>query len=164
MGRRNAAMISILPSDNEYNLQLRMIDEAMRLCGFQCWLIDFKDINMYLDDQSLDHAYDYRILLQEYIDKKILANLAWQNSEKQQQGQVAFAPIVWGGRHFSVVDHQVIKLFNGDLWQIAEVNKTYLVGVWYVIRIVPYIPEKDRDRDGQQMKSMFFNPLRPEVY
>lgn len=156
--------MSLLPSDNEYNLQLIMIDEAMRLYGFQCLLIDFKDINMYLDNQSLSHAYDYRILLQEYIDKKILANLSWQNTEKQQQGQVAFAPIQWGGRHFSIVDHQVIKLFNGDLWEVAEVNKTYLVGLWYVIKIVPYVPEKDRERESRQMKSNFVDPKRPEVF
>lgn len=156
--------MSLLPSDNEYNLQLIMIDEAMRLYGFQCLLIDFKDINMYLDNQTLSHAYDYRILLQEYIDKKILANLSWQNTEKQQQGQVAFAPIQWGGRHFSIVDHQVIKLFNGDLWEVSEVNKTYLVGLWYVIKIVPYVPEKDRERESRQMKSNFVDPKRPEVF
>ena len=154
--------MSLLPSDNEYNLQLIMIDEAMRLYGFQCLLIDFKDINMYLDNQSLSHAYDYRILLQEYIDKKILANLSWQNTEKQLD--LAFAPIQWGGRHFSIVDHQVIKLFNGDLWEVAEVNKTYLVGLWYVIKIVPYVPEKDRERESRQMKSNFVDPKRPEVF
>lgn len=156
--------VSLLPTENEHRLMLMMIDEAMRLFGFQCLLIDIKDINMYLDDQTLSHAFDYRILIQEYIDKRILANLSWQNIEKQQPGQVAFAPIQWGGNHFSVVEHMVIKLFNGDLWQVAEVNKTYLVGLWYVIRMVPYVPEKDRPRDEQQMKSNFLDPRRQEVY
>lgn len=156
--------VSLLPSNNEYNLQLSMIDESMRLLGFQCMLIDIKDINMYLDDRTLSHAFDYRILLQEYIDKKILANLSWQNIEKQQQGQVAFAPIQWGGRHFSIVENMVIKLFNGDLWQVKEVNRTYLVGLWYIIKIVPYVPEKDRPREEKQMKSQFFDPLRQEVF
>jgi hypothetical protein len=156
--------ISLLPSNNENQLMLTMIDEAMRLFGFQCLLIDYKDINMYLDDQTLSNAFDYRILLQEYIDKKILANLSWQHIEKQQQGQVAFAPIQWGGRHFSVVEHMVIKLFNGDLWEVAEVNRTYLVGLWYVVRLVPYVPEKDRPREEKQMKSNYFDPLRQEVF
>lgn len=156
--------VSLLPTENEHRLMLMMIDEAMRLFGFQCLLIDIKDVNMYLDDQTLSNAFDYRILLQEYIDKRILANLSWQNIEKQQPGQVAFAPIQWGGNHFSVVEHMVIKLFNGDLWQVAEVNKTYLVGLWYVIRMVPYVPEKDRPRDEQQMKSNFLDPRRQEVY
>ena len=156
--------ISLLPSNNENQLMLTMIDEAMRLFGFQCLLIDYKDINMYLDDQTLSNAFDYRILLQEYIDKKILANLSWQHIEKQQQGQVAFAPIQWGGRHFSVVEHMVIKLFNGDLWEVAEVNRTYLVGLWYVVRLVPYVPEKDRLREEKQMKSNYFDPLRQEVF
>lgn len=156
--------VSLLPTNNENQLMLTMIDEAMRLFGFQCLLIDIKDINMYLDDQTLEHAFDYRILLQEYIDKKILANLSWQNVEKQQQGQVIFAPIQWGGRHFSIVEHMVIKLFNGDLWQVAEVNRTYLVGLWYVVRIVPYIPEKDRPREEKQMKSNFIDPRRQEVF
>jgi len=156
--------ISLLPSNNENQLMLTMIDEAMRLFGFQCLLIDYKDINMYLDDQTLSNAFDYRILLQEYIDKKILANLSWQHIEKQQQGQVAFAPIQWGGRHFSVVEHMIIKLFNGDLWEVAEVNRTYLVGLWYVVRLVPYVPEKDRPREEKQMKSNYFDPLRQEVF
>lgn len=156
--------VSLLPSNNENQLMLTMIDEAMRLFGFQCLLIDYKDINMYLDDQTLSNAFDYRILLQEYIDKKILANLSWQHIEKQQQGQVAFAPIQWGGRHFSVVEHMVIKLFNGDLWEVAEVNRTYLVGLWYVVRLVPYVPEKDRPREEKQMKSNYFDPLRQEVF
>lgn len=157
-------MISLLPSNNENKLMLSMIDEAMRLFGFQCLLIDYKNINMYLDNQKLDHAFDYRILLQEYIDKKILANLTWQNTEKQQNGQVAFAPIQWGGNHFSVVEHMVIKLFNGDLWEIAEVNRTYLVGLWYVIKMVPYVPEKDRPREEKQMKTEYVHPLRQEVF
>ena len=157
-------MTSLLPSENENKLMLTMIDEAMRLFGFQCLLIDIKDINMYLDDRTLSHAFDYRILLQEYIDKRILANLSWQNIEKQEQGQVAFAPIQWGGNHFSVVEKQVLKLFNGDLWQVAEVNRSYLVGIWYVIRIVPYVPEKDRPREEKQMKSQFVDPMRQEIY
>lgn len=156
--------MSLLPSDNENHLMLTMIDEAMRLFGFQCLLIDYKDINIYLDDQTLSHAFDYRILLQEYIDKKILANLSWQNVEKQQPGQVAFCPIQWGGRHFSVVEHMVIKLFNGDLWEVGEVNRSYLVGLWYVVKLVPYVPEKDRPREEKQMKSNFFDPLRQEVF
>jgi hypothetical protein len=157
-------MISLLPSNNETHLMLTMIDEAMRLYGLQCLLIDYKDINLYMDDQTLSHAYDYRILLQDYVDKKIVANLRWQNIEKQEQGQVAFAPIQWGGRHFSVIEHQVIKLYNGDLWEIAEVNRAYLVGIWYVIKIVPYVPEKDRPREEKQMKSQYVDPLRQEVF
>jgi hypothetical protein len=156
--------VSLLPTPNENRLMLMMIDEAMRLYGFQCLLIDIKDINMYLDDRDLSHAFDYRILMQDYIDKKILANLSWQNIEKQQQGQVAFVPIQWGGRHFSVVEKMVIKLFNGDLWQVAEVNRTYLVGLWYVIKMVPYVPEKDRPREEKQMKSNFVDPRRQEVF
>ena len=58
----------------------------------------------------------------------------------------------------------VIKLFNGDLWQVAEVNRTYLVGLWYVVRIVPYVPEKDRPREEKQMKSNFMDPRRQEVF
>ena len=157
-------MISLLPSNNETHLMLTMIDEAMRLVGLQCLLIDYKDINLYLDDQTLEHAFDYRILLQDYVDKKLVANLKWQNIEKQEQGQVAFAPIQWGGRHFSVVEHMVLKLYNGDLWEVAEVNRTYLVGLWYIIKIVPYVPEKDRPREEKQMKSQYFDPLRQEVF
>ena len=55
--------VSLLPSENENHLMVTMIDEAMRLYGFQCLLIDIKDINMYLDDRTLDNAFDYRILL-----------------------------------------------------------------------------------------------------
>ena len=40
--------VSLLPSNNENQLMLTMIDEAMRLFGFQCLLIDYKDITMYL--------------------------------------------------------------------------------------------------------------------
>lgn len=157
-------MISLLPSENENRLMLTMIDEAMRLYGFQCILIDIKDINMYLDDRSLSHAYDYRVLLQDYIDKRILANLSWQHIESKEAGQVMFAPIQWGGVRFSLVENQVIKLFNGDLWQIKEINKSYLVGLWYVIKVVPYVPEKDRSREEQQMKSQFLDPFRQEVF
>ena len=52
--------VSLLPTPNENRLMLMMIDEAMRLYGFQCLLIDIKDINMYLDDRDLSHAFDYR--------------------------------------------------------------------------------------------------------
>lgn len=156
--------VSLLPTENENRLMLTMIDEAMRLFGFQCLLIDYKDINMYMDDRTLSHAFDYRILMQEYIDKRLLANLSWQHIDKQEAGQVAFMPIQWGGRHFSVVEHMVIELFNKELWQIAEVNRTYLVGLWYVVRLVPYVPEKDRPREEKQMKSNFFDPMRKEVF
>lgn len=157
-------MTSLLPSNNENSLMLTMIDESMRLYGFQCILIDYKDLNLYEDNRELTHSYDYRILLQDYIDKRILANLSWQHIEKGEQGQVAFCPIQWGGKKFSLVEQMVIRLFNGDLWQIKEINRAYLVGLWFIVKLVPYVPEKNRPREEKQMKTQFLDPFRQEVF
>lgn len=156
--------MSLLPTVVENNLVLHMVDEAFSLFGIDCKLFDFTTINRYLDDRSLvEIGVDYKILLQEYIDKKILNNIHWMNIEKGQQGVTAFAPIKYQDIGFHLSEKQVIELYNGDLWQITEINRTYLVGLCYILRLVPYREEANRERAEKQMKTNFVRTLEEEI-
>lgn len=148
-------MISLLPSANENQLMLNLIDESMRLFGIDITLYDVKSINMYLDDQVLQEGHPYKMLLQDYIDSRILANLKWCDTDVDGESIVAFMPIQYNNVKFKLIEHMVIHLENGDTYQIKEINKSYLVGLWYIVKLLAYMPETNRARPELQMKTNF---------
>lgn len=156
--------LSLLPTKDEVNMMLSSYDEAIQLYGIEAKLINIETINLYLDDRTLTNYYlPYKLLLQEYIDKRILNNLVWLNNEKGENYIVAFMPIVYLGNRYNIRVHQVVELYNSDLWQIAEISRSYLVGICYVVKLVPYVQEENRRKEEDQMKSNYTkNPLITE--
>ena len=156
--------LSLLPTKDEVNMMLSSYDEAIQLYGIEAKLINIETINLYLDDRTLTNYYlPYKLLLQEYIDKRILNNLVWLNNEKGENFIVAFMPIVYLGNRYNIRVHQVVEIYNSDLWQIAEISRSYLVGICYVVKLVPYVQEENRRKEEDQMKSNYTkNPLITE--
>ena len=156
--------LSLLPTKDEVNMMLSSYDEAIQLYGIEAKLINIETINLYLDDRTLTNYYlPYKLLLQEYIDKRILNNLVWLNNEKGENYIVAFMPIVYLGNRYNIRVHQVVEIYNSDLWQIAEISRSDLVGICYVVKLVPYVQEENRRKEEDQMKSNYTkNPLITE--
>ena len=78
-------MTSLLYSDKEKCLYLKQVDEAFRLFGIDCTIYDVHSQNMYLDDRILDKGIPYKILLQEYVDTRLLANLRWSTIDAARE-------------------------------------------------------------------------------
>lgn len=156
--------LSLLPTKDEVNMMLNTYDEAIQLYGIESKLINLEEINLYLDDRTISKYYlPYKLLLQDYIDKKVLNNLVWLNNEKSENSIIAFMPIVYLGNRYNLSVQQVVELYNGDLWQISEISRNYLVGICYVVKLVPYIQEENRSKEEDQMKSNYVvNPLVKE--
>lgn len=154
--------MSLLPTSREWDLQLSFIDEAMRLYGIQCKIYMLKNITMYQDSPTINENYnEVNILFEEYISKRLLANLTWQNKEVDQEGTVVFIPRKYGGREVNIVRDIILEIYNGDRYRVMEVNKQYIVGLWYITKVVPFTEEEDREEVGQ--KSAFFRSDREEV-
>lgn len=156
-------MTSLLMSCKEEQLMLRMIDESMRLFGIDCTLYDQTSMNMYLDDRTLSSGVDYKILMQDYVDTRLLSNLHWSTVDADRESVIAFMPIQYNNEAFNLRDFNVVRLCNGDTYQIREVNKTYLVGLWYVVKLITYREEDNRPRETKQMKTNYLHTLREEI-
>lgn len=156
-------MTSLLPSKKENNLWLSLIDESMRLFGIDCTIYDITSMNMYLDDRILSSGVPYKILMQEYVDSRLLSNLKWSTTDVDRESFIAFLPIRYCDKQFNLREFNVIKLFNGDTYQIREVNKAYLVGLWYVVKLISYRDEQNRAREVKQMKSNYMLSMREEI-
>lgn len=153
---------SLLPTESERQLQINLIDEAMRLYGIEAVLIDVDSVSMYADNHKLSGREKHiHILFQEHPDRKLLANLQWHHIEKNEQAIVVFIPFQFGNVKMTVVKDQVLCVGSDD-WRITEVNSKYLTGLWYVCRVVPFIQEEDRPRDSHRHRSQFFNPCEDE--
>lgn len=154
---------SFMPTGNERDLMLNYIDEALRLFGLPVQLIDIKEKSFYDDAERMSKSFwDIKVLLQDYVDKKLLANLSWHHIEKGEQGMTVFIPERYGGRDLHIVTGQVLRFQNGDLFKITEISQAYLVGLWRVCRIVPYIVEDTRDRENKRFKTQYFDAGRVE--
>lgn len=155
-------MTSLLFSDKELCLTRNFIDEAYRLFGIDCTLYEVSSMNMYIDDRTLENGINYKILLQEYVDSRLLSNLKWATLDMDRQSIVALSPIVYNGEHFNLREFMVIKLCNGDMYQIREVNSTYLMKTHYAIKLISYKDEADRPREVKQMKTNYLRTLHEE--
>ena len=116
---------------------------------------------MYTDNEVLSTQVDTRLLLETYMGRKLTANLKWNHQEINSEAFVAFIPIKFGGRSYSVIDNMVVEMADGDKFRILEVKKDYLIGLWYIVKLTPFVEEEDRTREG--VKSSFFTSRREEV-
>jgi hypothetical protein len=155
-------MTSLLYSDKEYHLILRQVDEAFRLFGIGCTLYDISSSNMYLDDRILKQGVPYRILLQEYVDTRLLANLKWNTLDVNKESILALAPLQLCGKKYNLREFNVIRLANGDTYQVREVNSAYLLHTNYVLRLISYKDEPNRPREEKQMKTNYLVTTREE--
>lgn len=155
-------MTSLLYSDKEYHLILRQIDEAYRLFGIDCTIYDISNSNMYLDDRVLKQGVPYKLLLQEYVDTRLLANLKWNTLDANRESILALAPLQLCNKKYNVREFNVIRLSNGDTYQVREVNSTYLLHTHYVLRLISYKDEVNRPREEKQMKSNYLVTTREE--
>ena len=156
-------MISLLLSDKEQCLYKNFIDEAMRLYGIDCKVYDVNTMNMYLDDRTLSSGLPYKILLQDYVDTRLLANLKWSTVDANRESIMALMPIQYNNKNYSLREFNVIEICNGDKYQIREVNKTYLIGLWYVVKLITYREEDNRPRETNQMKTNYLKTDREEI-
>ena len=156
-------MASLLFSAKERQLTLKFIDEAYKLYGIDCVLYDVSSLNMYLDDRILKAGVPYKILLQEYVDTRLLSNLKWSTIDANRESILALAPIQLCGQNFNLREFNVIRLCNGDTYQIREVNSTYLMHTHYVLKLITYKDEENRPREEKQMKTNFLNTLHEEL-
>lgn len=156
-------MTSLLYTGKEKKLITDFIAEAFKLYGICCTLYDISSMSMYLDDRVLQSGISYKILLQEYIDTRLLSNLRWSTIDANRESITALAPISYGGKDFNLREFNVIKLCNGDTYQIREVNSTYLIGTLYVLKLITYRDEKNRPRAEKQMKTNYFITDREEI-
>lgn len=155
-------MTSLLFSDKELCLTRNFIDEAYRLFGIDCIVFDVSSTNLYLDDRNLSHGVPYKILLSEYVDTRLLSNLKWSTLDADREAITALAPIQYNGKKFNLREFSVIRLCNGDTYQIREVNSTYLLSTHYAIKLITYRDEKNRPREEKQMKTNYLNTTREE--
>lgn len=155
-------MTSLLYSDKEYHLVLKQISEAYKLFGLDCQLYDISSSNMYLDDRVLKQGVPYKILLQEYIDTRLLANLKWNTLDLNNESVMALAPIQLCDRKYNLREFNVIRLTNGDTYQVREVNSSYLLHTHYVLRLISYTNEQNRPREEKQMKTNYLVTTREE--
>lgn len=155
-------MTSLLYSDKEYHLVLNQISEAYKLFGLDCQLYDISSSNMYLDDRVLKQGVPYKILLQEYIDTRLLANLKWNTLDLNNESVMALAPIQLCDRKYNLREFNVIRLSNGDTYQVREVNSSYLLHTHYVLRLISYTNEQNRPREEKQMKTNYLVTTREE--
>lgn len=156
-------MTSLLFSDKEKCLTLNFIDEAYRLFGIDCTIYDISSMSMYLDDRVLKSGKPYKILLQEYVDTRLLSNLRWSTIDVNKESFLALAPIQYNKQRFNLREFNVIRLNNGDTYQIREVNSQYLLNTHYVLRLIAYKDEQNRPRDEKQMKTNFLKTMREEI-
>ena len=156
-------MTSLLFSDKERQLVLKMTDESFRLYGIDCTLYDVSSMNMYLDDRILQKGVCYKILLQEYADTRLLSNLKWSTIDADKEAIIALAPIQYNGNKFNLREFNVIRLCNGDTYQIREVNSAYLISTMYVLKLISYMNEPNRQREIKQMKTNYFNVDKEEI-
>ena len=155
-------MTSLLFSDKELCLTKSFIDEAYCMFGVSCTLYDVSSMNLYLDDRILKEGVPYKILLQEYVDTRLLANLKWSTVDYNRESIIALAPMQLCGKSFNLREFNVIQLCNGDLYQIREVNSAYLLNLHYVLKLITYKNEPNRPRTEKQMKTNYMNTLREE--
>lgn len=153
-------MVSLLPSGKENKLVLNFIDEAMRLFGIDCKLYDVSSMNMYLDDRILSECKFYKLLLQDYVDTRLLSNLKWSTVDFNKESIMALMPLQYNNQKFCLREFNVIELKDGTKYQIREVNSTYLVGVWYVVKLIAYNDEPNRPRADKHMKSNYLSTVR----
>lgn len=155
-------MSSLLLSDKETCLIRKFIDEAFRIYGIDCTLYDVSSMNLYLDDRTLSNGVPYKILLQEYVDTRLLSNLKWSTVDADRESIMALAPMVYLNSNFNLREFNVIKLCNGDLYQIREVNSAYLLNTNYVLKLITYKEEDNRPRADKQMKTNYLHTDREE--
>lgn len=156
-------MTSLLFSNKEKCLVLSQTDEAFRLFGIDCEIYDVESMNLYLDDRALSKGVPYKILLQEYVDTRLLANLKWSTLDGNVESKMALMPIVYNGNKFNLREFNVIKLCNGDMYQIREVNSAYLLHTNYVVKLITYKNEDNRLREEKQMKTNFLRTNKVEI-
>ena len=155
-------MPSLLFSDKELCLVRQFVDEAFRVYGIDCTLYDVSSMSMYLDDRTLTNGVPYKILLQEYVDTRLLSNLKWSTIDSDRESIMAIAPIIYNGAKYSLREFNVIRLCNGDLYQIREVNSAYLLNVNYALKLISYKDEDNRNRAEKQMQSNYLRTDREE--
>ena len=155
-------MTSLLYSDKEYHLILKQISEAYKLFGLDCTLYDISSSTMYLDDRTLKQGVPYKVLLQEYVDTRLLANLKWNTLDANRESFLALAPIQLCDRKYNLREFNVIRLANGDTYQVREVNSAYLLNTHYVLRLISYKDEQNRPRVEKQMKTNYLVTTREE--
>jgi hypothetical protein len=156
-------MTSLLYSNKEKSVYSDFISEAFKLFGIDCVIYDVSSANMYLDDRILDKGVPYKILLQEYVDTRLLANLKWSTIDADREAIVALAPIEYCSNKFNIHEFSVIKLANGDVYQVREVSSQYLLHMSYALKLITYKEEPNRPRNESQMKTNYFNPIREEL-
>lgn len=156
-------MTSLLYSDKEKRIYTNFIDEAFRLFGIDCVVYDVHSANMYLDDRILDKGIPYKILLQEYVDTRLLSNLRWSTIDADREATIALAPLQYCGNKFNIHEFSVIKLANGDVYQVREVSSQYLLHMSYALKLITYKEEQNRPRNESQMKTNYLSPTREEL-
>jgi hypothetical protein len=117
---------------------------------------------MYLDDRTLKQGVPYKILLQEYVDTRLLSNLKWSTLDANKEAIVALAPIELCGRKYNLREFNVIRLCNGDTYQVREVNSAYLLNLQYALKLISYKDEPNRPREESQMKTNYLETVREE--
>lgn len=156
-------MTSLLFSAKEKQLILRQVDEAYRFFGIDATVYDISSMNMYLDDRILQQGIPYKILLQDYVDTRLLSNLKWSTLDADRESIIALAPIQLCGKKYYLREFNVIKLCNGDMYQIREVNSTYLLSTHYVLKLIAYREEDNRPRAEKQMKTNYLSTIHEEI-
>lgn len=156
-------MTSLLYSDKEKCVYTNFIDEAFRLFGIDCVVYDVHSTNMYLDDRILDKGIPYKILLQEYVDTRLLSNLRWSTIDADREATIALAPLQYCGNKFNIHEFSVIKLANGDVYQVREVSSQYLLHMSYALKLITYKEEQNRPREESQMKTNYLRTDHEEI-
>ena len=155
-------MTSLLYSDKEQHLILKQIDEAFRLFGIDCTLYDISSSTMYLDDRILKQGVPYKILLPEYVDTRLLANLKWSTIDVNKESITVLAPMQLCSKRYNLREFNVIRLVNGDTYQVREVNSAYLLNLNYALKLITYRDEPNRPRVENQMKTNYLTTIREE--
>lgn len=151
-------MGSLMPNDNERRLLVNQIKEALLLFGSRAKIYLPEAESFYKDKQELGEGIEIRLLLEENPERRVLNNLGWYNAEEKPT--LVFTSCYREESPLEITQDAVIVLENSYALRVEEVNKRYLLGIWYTLKCVPWV--KDRYK-GEEERQRFIKGDREEV-
>lgn len=143
----------LLPSIEEQDLLASQVNEALNLYGVSITLFDSEKISMYGDSINLKEGVRTKLLLDEAPPRPLLKNLGWFESGKEEQATIAYMSFSEAGNIQEVRRDSIVVFPDRLSMKIADVNRQYLNGVWYIVKLVPWgrdrVSHKEEKRSTQ---------------
>lgn len=137
----------LLPNKGELEMSVRVVEESLRLFGVDATLYQKETMSMYADDVNVGGGINLKVMFENNPKKRLLDDLGWFQEYKESESSILFLPYSVNGTQIVPRDYDVLVFKDRVALQITEVAQNYLVGVWYVVKCVPYM--KDNKNIGK---------------